>query len=232
MSFEKLHKELLEAESDLLDLESGYATSSNLKEHLELLRDFILEKSLEVYLASKKENIHWSHCSTATFNKTYKERLNDALDNDSNEIHNEIEFIESEIEHLSILKNNFSRTNYHHDLFIPITKKIGLLENKLQDLSINNKEELLDISDSKIVDKIIFLHKLGVLDYLRKQSSISSSVNLLAEFLSGVTGEKTETLQSYLNPMYSPQTKQGNNPLTKKTALKRVENQLIKLGIV
>ncbi len=231
MNFEELYKNLKEVELDLMNLDSGFTTSNNLKEHLKSIRDYIFDLSLKVFLASKKEDKYWSHCSASTYNKTYSDRLKDALDNDNNNIHNEIEFIESEIKQLKGLRSHFSNSSYHPDLFNPLNKKIGLLEFKLQELSPKNREESLDFSDSSALEKVVFLHRTGILDFLRKQSPFNSSTNRLAQFLSSITGEKTVTLQSYLNPIYSQQADQKRNPLHKKSTVEKVEKHLNTMGI-
>ncbi|MCF6129318.1 hypothetical protein L1S35_06510 [Flavobacterium sp. AS60] len=231
MKFEELYKSLLEAEIDLLELNSGERVSTNLKEQLETISTFIFNQSLKVFQASKEENLFWSHCTIAIYNSTYEDRLKQALDNDNNKIHNELEFVESEIGWLINLKMNFSNSNYHPDLFNPIEKKIRLLEFKKYQLLPDKKEELLDFDDSSAMEKVIYLHKLGVLDFLRKQTAFNNSTNNLAKFLSAVTGENSRTLQSYLNPIYSIQVDQKNNPLSKKTSVERIEKQLNLMGI-
>jgi hypothetical protein len=231
MKFKELYQNLTDAETNLSDLESGNSTSSNLKEHLHDIRRFIYFHSLKVFLASKEEDIYWSHCSTATYFSTFDFRLEEAIKNDKNNIHNDIEFVESEIKQLNYFKDRFSSSNYHFELFNPINKKIRLLEYKKQLLNPNEKEELLDFSDSSVSEKIIYLHKLGVLDFLRKKSPFIHSTNKFAEYLSAVTGENVGTLQSYLNPIYSPQTDQKNNPLNKKAAIERIEKHLNIMGI-
>ncbi|HNP32157.1 MAG TPA: hypothetical protein PKN96_02560 [Flavobacterium sp.] len=230
MKFEELYKDLLEAETDLLELNIGEKLSNNLKGQLETIRKFIFNQSLEVFLASKTENVYWSHCSTATYNWTYKIRLMEALNNDNNSIHNEVEFIESEIQNLIWLRNNFSNSNYNPDLFNPLTKKIKLLEYKRQELLPEKKEESLDFSDSSAIEKVVFLYKTGILDFLRQKSPFIHSTNKLAEFLSAITGEKTETLQPNINPIYSPQADQKRNPLNKQELIKRVEKHLNIIG--
>lgn len=98
----------------------------------------------------------------------------------------------------------------------------------------NNSEsqepEILDYSDTMATEKIIFLHKSGILEYLRKKPLFMASTNKLAEFLSAVTGEEAKTLQSYLNPIISRETVQKNNPLNKAGTVKKAEQKLINIG--
>jgi hypothetical protein len=229
--FNELFKELKEVEDDLSSAQKGLGITENREELISAIRLNLFHLSEKLLFASNKEVIYWSYCSTATYNSTYKSRLKEALNNSNNKIHNEIEFVESEIEDLVRLKNNSNNSYYHPDLFKSIDKKVALLKKKKQKLSPESEEVLLDFSDSKGAEKIIYLYKLGVLDFLREKSAFNSSTNNLAKFLSAVTGEKASTLQSYLNPIYSPQTDQKNNPLIKKTSVKKVEKQINTMGI-
>jgi hypothetical protein len=93
-----------------------------------------------------------------------------------------------------------------------------------------NESEIIDLSNTKAIDKILYLHKLGVIDFLRKQQPFNTSVNSLATIFSAITGEKSGTLQPMLNPMLCKKVDDSNNPLNSKKAVDRVENQLIKIG--
>ncbi|RAR74230.1 hypothetical protein [Flavobacterium aciduliphilum] len=230
MSFQELYSNLQECERDQIFLLSGDTISNDLKNHLSAINDTIFDLSHKVFLASKKENIYWSYCSTETYFKNYDNRLNEFLNNDFNEIHNEIEFIESEINILKNSERNFSNTNYHPDLIYPIRKKIKLLENKMETLNPSNVEKLIDYSDTSCGEKIIFLHQVGVLDYLKKLSPFNLSINKLAEYLSAITGENATTLQSYINPIFSPTSGQKNNPLNSNPAVKKVSKKLADMG--
>lgn len=231
MKFKKLFKELIETEENLYHVKVGLAETENPEELINAIELELFKLSKEVFDASKEEHIYWSYCSTATYKKTYKKRLKKAIRDDKNSIHNEVEFVEKEIEHLNLLKTNFGKSNYNIDLLKPIDKKIKILMLRKQELLPNEREVLLDFSDSSATDKVIYLHRLGVLDFLRKHSSLNNSTNNLAELLSAITGENATTLQSYLNPIYSNQTNQKNNPLSKKNPVEKVEKQLIKMGI-
>jgi hypothetical protein len=90
--------------------------------------------------------------------------------------------------------------------------------------------EPIDLSNTKAIDKILYLHKLGIIDFLRRQQPFSTSVNSLATILSTITGEKSNTLQPMLNPMLSKKVDDSNNPLNSTKAVERVESQLINIG--
>jgi hypothetical protein len=110
-------------------------------------------------------------------------------------------------------------------------KKLELLLFKRKEISSNNYEKLdIDFSDSKGTEKIIMLHKLGVLDFLRTKEPFNLSINSLATALSGITGIDTKTIQSYINPIYSNSTNQKNNPLNSIKTVDKVEQKLISIG--
>jgi len=90
--------------------------------------------------------------------------------------------------------------------------------------SSNNETEVLDLSDTKATEKIIYLQKLGVIDFLRNKNHVS--INGLATILSAITGEKKGTLQPMLNPMISKDAGQKNNPLNSKSKVSRINSVL------
>ncbi|MDH0660450.1 hypothetical protein [Empedobacter sp. GD03865] len=97
--------------------------------------------------------------------------------------------------------------------------------------NVDENLELFDYSDSDGKDKIIYLQRLGVIDYLRTKPLFLTSTNKLAEYLSGVTGVKPRTLQSYLNPMISStNVSQKNNPFEKLDKVNKVESNLKDIG--
>ena len=83
----------------------------------------------------------------------------------------------------------------------------------------NNQEEIqgtiLDFSEDKLEVKtnLVILQKLGIFDYLIKEHQLS--VNKIASLLSSILGVSTTTLQSYINPMLSPNTDSKNAPTEK-----------------
>ena len=83
----------------------------------------------------------------------------------------------------------------------------------------NNQEEIqgtiLDFSEDKLEVKtnLVILQKLGIFDYLVKEHQLS--INKIASLLSSILGVSTTTLQSYINPMLSPNTESKNAPTEK-----------------
>lgn len=99
------------------------------------------------------------------------------------------------------------------------------------ELEVKELETLaIDLSDTTATEKIIYLQKLGVIDFLRTKQPFNTSVNSLATILSGLTGEKSGTIQSMINPILSKKVDDKNNPLNSKKAVSKVEQQLIKIG--
>ncbi|TWP31798.1 hypothetical protein ETU08_00390 [Apibacter muscae] len=94
----------------------------------------------------------------------------------------------------------------------------------------SQQKEPTDYSDTNNVEKIIFLHKLGVLEYLRNQEPFNHSTNLLAEYLSAVTGIKATTVQSYINPIINKNAQQNKSALHNPNTVNKVEQKLIKIG--
>lgn len=103
-------------------------------------------------------------------------------------------------------------------------------EESKQDQPLVPEKELIDYSDTNNVEKIIFLHKLGVLEYLRTKDPFNVSTNLLAEYLSGVTGIKATTVQSYINPIINKNVQQNKSALHNINTVNKVEQKLIKIG--
>lgn len=98
--------------------------------------------------------------------------------------------------------------------------------------SIDKKEnkETIDFSETKGTEKIIFLKQLGIFDFLRKQQPFNASKNALASAISGVTGIKASTVQSYINPINNLEADQKNNPLNTEKTVQKVNNKLLSIG--
>ncbi len=105
-----------------------------------------------------------------------------------------------------------------------------LVENKSNNLKVEEPE--VDLSDTTATEKIIYLHELGIINFLRTKQPFSTSINSLATVLSAITGVKPETrhIQSMLNPMISKEAGQKNNPLNSKTTVAKVQKQLNDIG--
>ncbi|KAF2338041.1 hypothetical protein [Flavobacterium ginsenosidimutans] len=94
----------------------------------------------------------------------------------------------------------------------------------------SNEEGLIEFSDTTFNSRIVFLEKLGVIQFLRKQQPFSTSVNSMATILSAIIGAKATTVQSMINPMLSADVDGKNNPMNSTKAVKVVDIQLAKIG--
>ncbi|MBA9072579.1 hypothetical protein GGR22_000705 [Flavobacterium gossypii] len=122
------------------------------------------------------------------------------------------------------------------DFIFDIDELIRYSEKKMSSPVVDNDEkeveenELIDLSEGTITSKIIFLEKLGVIEFLRTKSPFNTSINSLANAISGLTGAKPTSIQPMLNAMLSKETSDKNNPLKSTNTVKVVTNKLINIG--
>lgn len=93
-------------------------------------------------------------------------------------------------------------------------------------------ETQIDYSNNSKTERIVFLHELGILDFMQKKmikELHGFSINKLAEIISTFTDIDQKTAQSYLNPMFTKDAIQKNNPLTKSN-LEKVKTKLNNIG--
>jgi hypothetical protein len=91
-------------------------------------------------------------------------------------------------------------------------------------------DELLEEYNVPIVKRIIYLEKLGILDFLRKSSPFNTSINMMANILGSIIDAKPSTIQPLLNPLLGKDVDNKNNPLNSAKNVMAVENQLINIG--
>ncbi len=221
MKFESIYQELKKLELSKVEL---LAEPLKPDEELKVLNDHIFNLSKDVYEASKIENIFFEYCPYSVYKHYYKKRLREYTEDDKTRAFTEIEFIESEIKQITFLSENFDNTNYHQDLKLGFEKKLKFLQKKKDKYYYNaDSREILDLSDTSAKEKIVFLNELKIIDFLKKNSEFSTSTNKIATLLSAITGEKAETLQSYLNPMANKFVDQKNNPYENEKLVKKVK---------
>jgi hypothetical protein len=90
--------------------------------------------------------------------------------------------------------------------------------------------EAIDLSDTIAIDKILYLQKLGVIDFLRGQQPFTSVPDKVAQILSAITGIKIDSIRPMLRPIINNDLDDNKNPLNSKKAVSRVEKQLINIG--
>ena len=94
-------------------------------------------------------------------------------------------------------------------------------------------EIFMDYSNNSKAERVVFLHELGILEFLQDKmikESHGFSANKLAEIISSFTDMSQVTAQSYLNPIFANGVKQDNNPLTDKN-LEKVKTKLKNIGL-
>lgn len=91
--------------------------------------------------------------------------------------------------------------------------------------------EPLDLSDTKAVEKIIYLNELGIIDFLRSKPEFASSTNLMATVLSAITEEKAGTLQTSLNRIIKNDIDDKNHPYRTEKTVNKVRQILIDKNI-
>ncbi|MCG1035214.1 hypothetical protein [Polaribacter sargassicola] len=95
----------------------------------------------------------------------------------------------------------------------------------------NKKESLIDYDNSKLTEKIIALNESGVLDFLKNIEPFNHSTNSLAQFLSLCLGEKTVSIQSYINPIINKKNDQSKSPYNTIKTVEKVKLKLIEIGL-
>ena len=94
--------------------------------------------------------------------------------------------------------------------------------------TINEDGFISDDMDSNlsISEKIVYLQKLGIIDFLYSKQPFNTSINLLSTIVANLINSKTTTVQPYLNSMVKKDVVGKNNPLNTKKTVERVENKL------
>ena len=93
------------------------------------------------------------------------------------------------------------------------------------------KEVEIDLSETNGREKIIYLQKMGIIDFLRTKTPFNTNTHSLASFLSGITGIKTSSIYPMINPIVNNSVSQTNNPMNSLKAVEKVEKELIRIGI-
>ena len=91
--------------------------------------------------------------------------------------------------------------------------------------------DLIDFSEgTDAKTKLAILQELGIFDHLIKTAYPINNANKIASLLSAIIGGEAKTLQTYVNPIISPNTDQRNAP--KKIHKEKARQILQKLGYV
>ncbi|HSD06963.1 hypothetical protein [Flavobacterium sp.] len=107
------------------------------------------------------------------------------------------------------------------------TEYMKFLDDRLQEIQ-QPETELLDLSESKPIDKIAYLYESGIIDFLHKKDGRPHTVNSIATLLSAITGEKANTIQSAINPFINTLSSSKSKPA--ESTLNKAKAKIIDLG--
>jgi hypothetical protein len=140
------------------------------------------------------------------------------------EKYREPKLMDTFIDIMDVLVGTF---NHLESIIIEKIKK----ENKANNRELSEFEiEFIDEHNIPIIRRIIYLKKLGVIDFLRKEKPFNTSINSLANVLSGIIDAKPTSIQPLLNIMLNEDSDNPKNPLNSTKNVSAVENYLIKIG--
>jgi hypothetical protein len=116
---------------------------------------------------------------------------------------------------------------------IPIKRFFTWLEKRKIELAKTNNSdtsELVDLSNTKAVEKLIYLKEIGVIDFLRTKQPFNLSVNSFASVISAITGENVSTIQSYLNGHLSGGADKRKDFYSSQSSVSKVQGKLLHIG--
>jgi hypothetical protein len=128
-------------------------------------------------------------------------------------------------------KNSRHKNNFSYYLNFEESDEMDLYAYDEENHNLQQSDELIDLSNNSVVGKIIYLEKLGVIDYLRNKRPFNTSVNSIATVLSAITGAKATTIQPLLNPLLNKDVYNKNNPLNSKKNVHTIGNILLGMGV-
>lgn len=178
--------------TDYLELINEYfdvTMSDNYEhEHLETILDLLKKSSVRFYENSKVNNYYWHFCSNRTYLKTFEERLNHYLNIHDDEENNEIDFVNSELQHINFMIKSDYITFVDESLIEKLKKetrkKITFLRSKLPEKEkkpiINSLEIFTSVKarilfnryledtseDTNVLTKISFIYRVMYNDKL------------------------------------------------------------------
>lgn len=93
----------------------------------------------------------------------------------------------------------------------------------------HNYEE--DLSNTTPTEKILYLHEVGIINFLKDIHPFKNNINRLARLFSAITGEKQSTISSTLNAIINnPDSTKNPYNTQKKDSLNKVLAELKKIG--
>lgn len=91
-------------------------------------------------------------------------------------------------------------------------------------------DELLEDYSVPLIRRIVYLEKLGIIDFLRKVRPFNTSVNSIANILGSIVDAKPSSIQPLLNPLLGKDLDNKNNPLNSAKNVMAVDSHLMKIG--
>lgn len=208
----------------------------------------------EEYNEFVDEGKYFIGCPFSIYKSTYSKRLEKFINDNIKDLLDESHFVKTELrDTLEYNVNSLLGSEISAQLKKSIFRRKEFLIDKLESLgfifrilkdeygkikSVSKKgiikvieqEPALDLSDTSLAEKIIYLKLLGVYDFLLKQEPFNMSKNRLATVISAITGGKAISVQSAINPIDNDGVKSKNNPLDNGKNVEKVKLKLIELG--
>ncbi|MFV5699645.1 hypothetical protein ACM55H_14855 [Flavobacterium sp. ZT3R17] len=201
-----------------------------------------------------EEGNYFIGCPFSIYKSTYSKRLENFINDNVKDLYDESHFVKTELRDTleynvdSILEREISaqlnKSIFRRKEFlIDKLESLGFIFRVLKDkygkiISVSKKgtkkvieqEPALDLSDTSLAEKIIYLKLLGVYDYLVSKEPFNMSKNALATIISALTGGKATSVQSAINPIDNDSVSQKNNPLENGKKILAIKLKLDDLG--
>lgn len=200
------------------------------------------------------EGKYFIGCPFSIYKSTYSKRLENFINDNIKDLYDESHFVKTELrDTLEYNVNSLLGREISAHLKKSILRRKEFLIDKLESLgfifrvlkdeygkirSVSKKgikkeieqESALDLSDTSLNEKIIYLKLLGVYDFLITKEPFNMSKNRLATAISAITGGKAITIQSAINSIDNPSIGQKNNPLNNEKKVEAIKLKLIEIG--
>lgn len=232
MESETIHLELKQAIDDLhLSRTKQVENVTN-----EVIQRYLFDLSKELFIISKLENYYWEFSSFSTYENHYTRRLNDYLKQNDNEQFSETDFINNEIRQLRYIEKTWYLDFFDRETILQIKKSFKkkelFLNDRLDNLETKKIEntDYIELGKLNAKQKMIYLHKLGVIAFLLEQQPFTSSPTSLATLLSSIIEEKVGTIQPILSAIVSKNLTNKNHPQYAESTDKKINLQLINIG--
>ena len=213
----------------------------------------------EIYKDSHQKKYFYKYCSSEVYQLHFNENfqkfqtikidvnLMDFIIDELNIINHDFANIKNKLylskENYNFVKKSFIKKN---DYLENTAKELGYKilksatesnfpQNTFFSYKFENKGDveipLLDLSDTTATEKIIYLEKLGIIDFLRSKKLFLSVPDKVSQVISAITGIKVESVRPMVRPIINNDFENKNNPLNSPKAVERVEKKLINIGL-